>query len=231
MYSPTFIDKQKIRELTAKILLEINAVHFNSEMPYKLTSGLVSPVYIDCRKIISYPQIRNTLMDFCLSTLYQNVGFEAFDYVAGGETAGIPFAAWISDKMGLPMLYVRKKPKGFGRNAQIEGDFDLEKRVLLVEDLTTDGGSKISFCKVLRDAGAIVNHTIVIFYYDIFPETYNSLFSHDIRLHSLATWWDVLSACKNNNHFDVKVLSEVESFLNAPLNWSGKNGGLSKITK
>ena len=231
MYSSSFIDKNTIRALTAKMLLEINAVHFNADTPYKLTSGLVSPVYIDCRKIISYPHIRNTLMDFCVSTLFQNVGFEAFDSVAGGETAGIPFAAWIADKMGLPMQYVRKKPKGFGRNAQIEGDLHSGQRVLLVEDLTTDGGSKVKFCKVLRDAGAVVNHTIVVFYYDIFSEAHDILSSHDIKLHSLATWWDVLATCKNNNHFDVKVLSEVESFLNAPLEWSSKHGGVSVITK
>lgn len=231
MYPPSFVNKKKMRELTVKMLLEINAVHFNSSTPYKLTSGLVSPVYIDCRKIISYPHIRNTLMEFCVSTLFQDVGFEAFDSVAGGETAGIPFAAWISEKMGLPMQYVRKKPKGFGRNAQIEGDLNLGDRVLLVEDLTTDGGSKINFCKVLRDAGAVVNHTIVVFYYDIFSETYDVLSSHDIKLHSLATWWDVLSTCKDNNHFEVNVLSEVESFLNAPLDWSGKNGGISTIAK
>ena len=231
MFPSTFPNKNEISELTARMLLEINAVKFNSNQPYKLTSGLVSPVYIDCRKLISYPRIRSTLMEFAVTSLFRDVGFESFDAVAGGETAGIPFAAWIADRMGLPMQYVRKKPKGFGRNAQIEGDLLPGQRVLLVEDLTTDGGSKVKFCKVLRDAGALVNHTIVVFYYDIFSEAHNVLSSHDIKLHSLATWWDVLETCKNNNHFDVKVLNEVESFLNAPLEWSSKYGGVSTITK
>lgn len=231
MYPSGFIDKNLMSELTAKMLLEINAVHFNSENPYKLTSGLASPVYIDCRKLISYPRIRNTLMEFAVSTLFRDVGFEVFDAVAGGETAGIPFAAWISDKMGLPMQYVRKQPKGFGRNAQIEGDISAGQKVLLVEDLTTDGGSKIKFCKVLRDAGAVVNHTIVVFYYDIFSETKAVLKSNDLNLHSLATWRDVLLVCKNNNYFDVKVLNEVESFLNSPLEWSEKNGGVNEIVE
>ena len=106
-------------ELTAKMLLEIDAVHFRADQPYKLTSGLASPVYIDCRKLISYPRIRTALMDFAVSTLLRDAGFEAFDAIAGGETAGIPFAAWIAERMGLPMQYVRKKPKGFGRDAQI----------------------------------------------------------------------------------------------------------------
>ena len=229
MYPSTFMSKETISELTAKMLLEINAVNFNSERPFKLTSGLISPVYIDCRKLISYPRIRSALMEFAVSSLFRDVGFECFDAVAGGETAGIPFAAWIADKMGLPMQYVRKKPKGFGRNAQIEGDVLRGQKTLLVEDLTTDGGSKITFCKVLRDAGAVVNHTIVIFYYDIFPETRSALNSHKITLHSLATWHDVLRICKKNNYFDNKVLTEVEAFLDSPLQWSGKKGGVNEI--
>lgn len=231
MYSGTFIDKKKIRELTAKMLLEVKAVHFNSTNPYKLTSGLASPVYIDCRKLISFPTIRSNLMEFAVSILLSDVGFEKFDSVAGGETAGIPFASWIADRMNLPMQYVRKKPKGFGRNAQIEGLILDHQRVLLVEDLTTDGGSKIKFAKVLRDAGAEVNHTIVIFYYDIFPETRKTLDSHKLVLHSLATWRDVLAISKANNYFDVKTLNEVEAFLDAPLDWSKKNGGVNKITR
>ena len=231
MFPSTFPNKKEIKELTARMLLEINAVNFNSNQPYKLTSGLVSPVYIDCRKLISYPRIRSTLMEFAVTSLFRDVGFESFDAVAGGETAGIPFAAWTVDRMGLPMQYVRKKPKGFGRNAQIEGDLLPGQRVLLVEDLTTDGGSKIAFSKVLRDVGAVINHTIVIFYYDIFPETRSVLASHNLTLHNLATWNDVLAICKKKNYFDTKTLLEVEAFLNSPLQWSGKNGGITRIPK
>ena len=128
------------------------------------------------------------------------------------------------------MQYVRKQPKGFGRNAQIEGDIVPGQNTLLVEDLTTDGGSKITFCKVLRESGAVVNHTVVIFYYDIFPETRSILDSHDITLHSLATWTDILRICKKNHYFDKKVLAEVEAFLDSPLQWSVKNGGVNKIS-
>lgn len=230
MFSSSFPDKKLMSEITAKMLLEINAVHFNSDKPFMFTSGLASPVYIDCRKIISYPRIRETLMDFSVATLLRDVGFEQFDAIAGGETAGIPFAAWIAAKMGLPMQYVRKKPKGFGCAAQIEGEVAEGQRVLLVEDLTTDGGSKIKFCNALRRAGAVVNHTIVVFYYDIFTETQENLKAHDIQLHSLATWWDVLAICKENSYFDTNTLTEVEAFLNAPLQWSADHGGASEIT-
>ena len=222
--------KENTAKMTARLLLGIKAIHFNPEKPFTLTSGIKSPVYIDCRKLISYPRIRGVLMEFAVSSLFRDVGFEYFDAVAGGETAGIPFAAWIAEKMGLPMQYVRKQPKGFGRNAQIEGDVVLGQNTLLVEDLTTDGGSKITFCKVLRESGAVVNHTIVVFYYDIFPKTRSILNSHDITLHSLATWNDILRICKKNNYFDKKVLAEVEAFLDSPLQWSGKNGGVNKIS-
>src|SRR5436190_16003687 len=147
-----------IAETTARILLEVKAVNFSTGKPFIFTSGWASPVYIDCRKLISYPRVRSTLIDFATSTGLRDVGFEQFDTVAGGETAGIPYAAWIADRLSLPMQYVRKKPKGFGRNAQIEGDIREGARTLLVEDLTTDGRSKVNFCKALRDAGARVDH-------------------------------------------------------------------------
>ena len=98
MFSNTFPDRAVISETVAKMLLEINAVHFRADQPYTFTSGLASPVYIDCRKLISYPRIRSALMDFGASVIFRNVGFEQFDAVAGGETAGIPFAAWLADK-------------------------------------------------------------------------------------------------------------------------------------
>ena len=158
-------------------------------------------------------------MDFAVATLYQEVGFEKFDSAAGGETAGIPFAAWIADKMSLPMQYVRKKPKGYGRDAQIEGDIHPNQRVLLVEDLTTDGGSKLMFAEAIRRAEAICEHIAVIFYYGIFPETEITLEKHGIKLHSLCTWWDVLAEAKNQNVFDKNTLEDVENFLREPRVW------------
>ncbi len=225
----SFPDRELIAEMTAKMLLEINAVHFRADKPFMFTSGLASPVYIDCRKLISYPRIRDTLMDFAASVILREVGFEQFDTVAGGETAGIPFAAWLAHKLNLPMQYVRKKPKGFGRDAQIEGEILEGQRVLLVEDLTTDGGSKINFCEALRRAGAEISDTIVVFYYDIFPQTHEVLDRIGMRLHYLATWRDVLAVCKAQDYFDPETLSEVEAFLEDPLTWSGNNGGATEI--
>ena len=222
-----FADKSFIADMTAKMMLEVKAVHFSQDKPFVFTSGWASPVYIDVRKLISYPRVRSTLIDFAAATIVREVGFEQFDTVAGGETAGIPYAAWIADRLSLPMQYVRKKPKGFGRGAQIEGHIEEGARTLLVEDLTTDGRSKVNFCKALRDAGAVVDHVFVVFYYDIFPESKKILADIKVKLLHLATWWDVLRVVKQGGYFENRVIEEVERFLNAPAKWSAEHGGVS----
>ena len=219
MIPASFPPAAEIARLTARALLEIRAVHFNAETPFILASGLPSPTYIDCRKLISFPRIRSTLMDFLTVTVMRNVGFEAFDNVAGGETAGIPFAALVAERLALPMTYVRKKPKGYGRGARIEGVMAQGQRVLLVEDLTTDGGSKLSFVDAIRETGATCAHTAVIFYYGIFPETTARLSDHGIALHHLCTWWDVLAEARLQSAFDPATLTEVEAFLADPRAW------------
>jgi len=223
MIPSTYPDKGEIARLTARMLLEIKAVHFNAKTPFTLASGLPSPTYIDCRKLISYPRIRATLMDFLTITVMRDAGFEAFDNIAGGETAGIPFAALVAERMALPMSYVRKKPKGYGRNARIEGDMHAGQRVLLVEDLTTDGGSKLSFVDAIRETGATCAHTAVIFYYGIFPETEGILGDHGITLHALCTWHDVLAEAREGGHFDAETLAEVGRFLAAPRDWQASH--------
>ncbi|MBZ0130957.1 MAG: orotate phosphoribosyltransferase [Rhodobacteraceae bacterium] len=225
MIPASYPDKSEIARLTARMLLEIEAVHFNAREPFTLASGLPSPTYIDCRKLISYPRIRSTLMDFMAATVMRDAGFEAFDNIAGGETAGIPFAALMAERLALPMTYVRKKPKGYGRNARIEGAMTEGQRVLLVEDLTTDGGSKLSFVDAIRDTGASCGHTAVIFYYGIFPETEKTLGDHGIALHYLCTWWDVLAEAKAQGTFDAETLDGVEAFLRSPREWQDAHKG------
>lgn len=230
MIQTSFPDREMMARQVARMLLEIEAVHFRADPPFTFTSGMASPVYIDCRKLISYPRIRSACMDFACSILAQDAGFERFDAVAGGETAGIPFAAWIADRLALPMQYVRKKPKGFGRDARIEGDIHEGQRVLLVEDLTTDGGSKVSFVEAIREAGAECAHTIVVFYYGIFDDVPEKLGEHGITLHYLATWHDVLAEARAGAYFDADVMDEVEAFLNDPLPWSQAHGGKGEIS-
>ncbi len=211
----------KIARTTAKFLLEINAIHFNSVSPFTLTSGLKSPVYIDCRKLISYPKARNVLINFCSDIVVNKIGLDKVESLVGGETAGIPFASFLASKLELPMHYVRKKPKGFGVNNYIEGNNIKGKRVILVEDLTTDGGSKIKFCNSIRKAGAIVEETIVLFYYNIFDDVPDKLKKSGINLNYLACWWDILNYCKEDKSIiDKETIIQIEKFLIAPEKWS-----------
>lgn len=220
MIPTSYPPKAEIARLTARALIEIGAVHFNAAEPYTHASGKKAPTYIDCRKIISYPRVRATLMDFLAVTVLREAGFEAFDTIAGGETAGIPFAALVADRLALPMTYVRKKPKGYGRNARIEGVMTPGMRALLVEDLATDGGSKVSFVQAIRDTGATCAHTAVIFSYGIFPNMTAELAAHGITLHALCTWADVIAESRASGAFDAATLAEVETYFADPLAWS-----------
>lgn len=220
MIPSSFPSKDEIAKLTAGMLIEIGAIHFNAAEPFTHASGKKAPTYIDCRKLISFPRIRSTLMDFLSVTIMREAGFEAFDNIAGGETAGIPFGALVAERLALPMTYVRKKPKGYGRNARIEGVMTEGQRVLLVEDLTTDGGSKLSFVDAIRETGATCSATAVIFYYGIHKGVEETLAGHGVQLMHLCTWWDVLAVARGKGAFDAATLDEVESYLRDPAKWS-----------
>ena len=209
---------------TARILLELKAVNFSPDKPVTFTSGREAPVYIDCRKLISFPRARARVMDLAVELITREAGLESFDAVAGGETAGIPFAAWIAERTDLPMLYVRKQPKGFGRMAQIEGDMAEGSRVLLVEDLATDGGSKLAFIDALRKAGAVVAHNFVIFHYGIFPAGIARLAEAGVKLHALATWWDVIAVAEAEGYLDRATIAKVRAYLADPDGWQAARG-------
>jgi orotate phosphoribosyltransferase len=217
--------------ITARILIETQSVLFQPDDPFVFTSGRLSPVYVDCRRLISFPRARATLMDMGVELIENAIGFESLDVIAGGETAGIPFSAWVAERMMLPMCYVRKQPKGFGRNARIEGVVEEGDRVLLVEDLATDGGSKVSFVDGLREAGAECAHTFVIFHYGIFPQGVRDLEAHGVKLHALATWWDVLACAEEEDYFKKSDLPQVRAFLEDPDGWAAANAEKETIAK
>ncbi|MGV0816929.1 orotate phosphoribosyltransferase [Martelella sp. AMO21009] len=229
MTSASFAEPHVMADLMARMLWEIEAVHFSPDEPYKLSSGLVSPVYIDCRRLISFPRIRSTLMDFAAAKIMAEAGFEQFDCVAGGETAGIPFAAFLAERLDLPMIYCRKKPKGYGKNAQIEGHMPEGARVLVIEDLTTAGGSMFNFIDAIRNAGGIVNHGMALFYYDIFAEAGKRFADGGVDLHYIATWQNVLAVAREKKLFNDKALDSVADFLDQPMAWSKARGGIDQL--
>ena len=210
--------KEKFAQEAAEILIDIGAVSISVEKPFTLTSGKKSPVYVDCRKIISFPKERKKLMKMALQILQNRA---SFDVIAGGETAGIPFAAWISELTSLPMIYIRKKSKGFGKNKRIEGDFKPSSNILLVEDLATDGGSKMSFVNAIRDAGAQCNTCFVIFHYNIFKQEIDKLKAQNVSIIELATWKNIIDVLYSRKIPESRITS-IESFLKTPNEWKPK---------
>lgn len=201
-----------IRKKSAEILIKIGSVNFNVNKPFRLTSGKLSPIYCDCRKIISFPKERNILMNYAVKMLKKEIGLKKIDMLAGGETAGIPFASFLASKLELPMIYIRKKTKDFGRKKKIEGNLKSKSNVVLVEDLITDGGSKKHFLESIKNEDSNVLATLVIFNYGIFNKKLkiNGLNS---KLIFLTTWKDVLSVAKNKNLLDKSEISEIKNFL------------------
>ena len=209
-------------EEIAKILVDIKSINFSFKNYFTLTSGLKSPVYVDCRKIISFPDERDFIIDKSIQYLNEK-GIDD-ELIAGGETAGIPYAAFISQKLKKPMIYIRKKPKGFGINKQIEGQFKQSQSTLLVEDLATDGGSKITFVNAIREAGLVVKDIFVIFYYDIFDFEKSDLSKLDVKIHSLCTWHNVVTYLEKNSIYTETEINSLKEFLNDPKGWREKNG-------
>lgn len=214
------------RERAAELLLEIGAVYANVERPFIFTSGWASPVYVDCRRLVSTPRQRREIIQLIAEEIELNIGRDRFDLVAGGETAGIPFAAWIADYFFVPMVYVRKQPKEVGRLAQIEGSLEPGKRVILVEDLTTDAKSKINFCRAIKGVGALVEHAVVVFYYGVYPDAERNLQEIGLHLHALTDWKTTLKVAEARGYFSAKEANVVREFLADPEGWSKAHGGM-----
>tara|TARA_B100001245_G_scaffold231548_1_gene212518 strand:- start:1809 stop:2438 length:630 start_codon:yes stop_codon:yes gene_type:complete len=196
---------------TAKILLDIKAINIQPKKPFKLTSGRLSPVYVDCRKIISHLKERRSIINMGSKLIKKKINLKNIDYIAGGETAGIPYASWISEKLNKPMIYIRKKPKGFGKLSQIEGEIKNKSRVLLIEDLSTDGKSKINFCNAIKKAGGKIKDIFVIFNYDVYPDTI--LKENKLILHFLTNWKFVIKHLKKKKNFKNEEILAIEKFL------------------
>jgi len=196
---------------TAKILLDIKAINIQIKKPFKLTSGKLSPVYVDCRRIISHLKERRLIINMSSKLIKKKINLKKINYIAGGETAGIPYASWISEKLNKPMIYIRKKPKGFGKLSQIEGEIKKNANILLVEDLSTDGKSKINFCNAIKKAGGNIKDIFVIFNYGIYSD---EIFrKNNLKLHFLTNWKAVINNLKKKKNFKKEEILEIEKFL------------------
>lgn len=201
----------------AEILIKIQSVKFSFNKPFTLTSGMSSPVYVDCRRIMSFVKERKIIFDLAIQNIKKNTS--GFDILAGGETAGIPYAAYLSELLQKPMIYVRKKSKSFGKNQQIEGYFQANQKVILIEDLATDGGSKVAFIETLRNAGLKVNDIFVIFYYDIFDKKNSPISALNVKMNYLCTWKNIINIIQEKKLFSNQEINSLQIFLDDPEKW------------
>ena len=155
----------ELSQRLARDLLKIKAVQIDPNNYFTWTSGLKSPIYCDNRLTMSYPLIRNKISDAFVQLIEQMN--EKPDVIAGCATAGIPHAAWLAEKLDLPMIYVRSKPKGHGKGNQIEGNFKPGQKVVVIEDLISTGGSSIESAQALKESGADVLGVLAIFTYGL----------------------------------------------------------------
>lgn len=212
----------------AEMLLQTEAIQVYREKPFVFVSGRISPVYIDCRKILSFPEEREYIVTQLANEVETAVGLANVDVIAGGETAGIPYASFVAHLTKKPMIYIRKQPKGYGGTKQIEGILTPGQRVLLVEDLITDGLSKLRFNIGIRGAGAKMTHCLCVFDYASDRlnqhEGKENLAKNDIRLHVLLNWDDILDTGLSKSYFSEDASKQIVDFLKDPENWGRKMG-------
>ncbi|MBB6636346.1 orotate phosphoribosyltransferase [Cohnella thailandensis] len=169
----------------AKGLLSINAVALRPQESFTWTSGIKSPIYCDNRLTMSYPAIRDLIAEGFATIIREK--YPDCQAVAGIATGGIPHAAWVAQKLNLPMLYVRDKAKGHGKTNQIEGHFEPGQKVVLIEDLISTGGSSLKAAVAVREAGCEVQGVVAIFTYQ-FQNALDAFAAENIPLDTLSNY-------------------------------------------
>lgn len=210
----------RLRQSLALLLWQAEAVRFSLDEPFRLASGNRSPIYVNCRQVISDPVFMG-LYVACARLLCRQRQVTV-DAVAGGETAGIPYAAYLAQALDRPMLYVRKKAKGYGIASKVEGSLEAGARVLLVEDLITDGGSKIGFVEALREAGGEVADALVLF--DRQQGGDAILAEHGIRLHAVVDRATTLTVAQECGLLTPEQRSSLDDYFADPAAWHRERG-------
>lgn len=217
------IDKhvsKRTNELVALLLWDAEAIMVNLDEPFKLVSGNYSPIYVNCRRVISNPTFMCMFTAIAQLMLKQK-GMQA-SAIAGGETAGIPFAAYLAGALSLPMVYVRKSKKGHGIASLVEGTLPKSAKVLLVEDLITDGRSKMGFIDALLDAGATVEEALVLF--DRLQGGAEALKRRGVRLCKLTDMDTALSVAEVEKLLPNGHVEAVREYIKSPRDWHIKRG-------
>jgi len=200
----------------AKILLEIKAIKLDLQKPFHYTSGMLSPIYCDNRMIISYPEKRKVIIDAFLDTIKKNN--IKVDVVAGTATAGIPHAAWVADRLNLPMVYVRGSAKDHGLHNQIEGKVEAGQTALIIEDLVSTGKSAVNVAEALRERDVEVNDCIAIFNYQL-ESAATAFFEADISLYPLCNFSTLLDVATKEKYISANEFEVASRWSENPGAW------------
>lgn len=210
----------RLREAAALLLWQHEAIRVRPDEPFRLASGNRSPIYVNCRRLVSEPVFLG-LFTAAARLLLERSGALP-DVVAGGETAGIPFATVLASALGRPLVYVRKKTKGYGLASRVEGHLESGEGVLLVEDLITDGGSKLGFLDALAEAGGEVTDALVVF--DREQGGAEALSERGVRLHAVTGRAAALAAGEEVGLLDAEARRSVEAYFADPEAWHRERG-------
>ncbi|NMH71245.1 orotate phosphoribosyltransferase [Bacillus sp. RO3] len=200
----------------AKRLLDIEAVFLNPSEPFTWSSGIKSPIYCDNRLTLSYPEVRDEISNGLVEMIKEK--FPEVEVIAGTATAGIPHAAWVSEKLRLPMCYVRSKAKAHGKGKQIEGKAKPGQKVVVVEDLISTGGSCITAVNALREAGCDVLGVAAIFTYEL-EKGKSMLVDHKIKAYALSDYSSLLDVALQNAIIREEELEQLKLWSENPENW------------
>jgi len=215
--------RKNIQKRVAEILLEIEAVTLKPNQPYRLVSGIISPIYTDNRLLMSYPKEREEIINAMVDIIENQIGLENIDIIAGTATSGIPHAAWLAERLDLPMVYINKEPSKFEKKTQIEGVLEKGKKVLLVEDLASTGGSSISAVKVIKEHGGIVKDCLVIFTYGM-KKAKETFSSENVNLISLTDFSTMIDIAAQTNYIKDTDKEKVLEWAQDPAGWGPKHG-------
>lgn len=208
-------------QTVAKILLELNAVSLSSKKPFRYASGMLSPVYTDCRVLMAYPDKRRQIRDFYIDAI--NNAAVPFDVVAGTATAGIPHAAWIADKLNLPMVYVRGKAKDHGKENLMEGIIKEGQKAIVIEDLVSTGESAINSVNAVRNAGGEISYVFSIITYGL-SKAQQTFEDNQLKLISLTSFKDVVEEAQKLNHISKEEIQVILDWTSDPLTWGKRMG-------
>lgn len=210
---------------TATALVELDAVRVMKDQPFFYTSGWASPVYVDTRLLMSDTARRRAVVELAAARLAPVVAEHGINAIVGAESSGIALGAWLADRLDLPLLYLRKRPLGWGSDARLEGRLPADAKLLFIDDATTDARSKIGAISALRASNATAHDCMVVLDYGIYPQAGERLQQHELRLHGLTSWPALMAVLASRAALPQATLDMLAEFSRDPVAWSLAHGG------